>query len=105
MYGISKYIPIYRRNNMATSKTAKKSMLSSAKTQTKTATTTTKVKFGKFSPDAVLTATGKKVTAEANNDRVKAVNGKTIKEAIATGLYTMSDIRYDIERVKTLKIA
>jgi len=90
---------------MASKTATKKSMLSSAKTQTKTAKVTPKIKFGKFSPDAVLTATGKKVTAEANNDRVKAVNGKTISEAIASGLYTMSDIRYDIERVKTLKIA
>ena len=90
---------------MASKTATKKSMLSSAKTQTKTATTKPKVKFGKFSPEAVLTATGKKVTAEANNDRVKAVNGKTISEAITSGLYTMSDIRYDIERVKTLKIA
>ena len=90
---------------MASKTATKKSMLSSAKTQTKTATTKPKVKFGKFSPEAVLTATGKKVTAEANNDRVKAVNGKTISEAIASGLYTMSDSRYDIERVKTLKIA
>jgi hypothetical protein len=32
------------------------------------------------------------------------VSGKTIKEAIATGLYTMTDLKYDIERVKTLEI-
>ena len=90
---------------MANKTATQKSMLSSAKTQTETATTTPKIKFGKYSPDANLKATGKRVTAEHNNERVKAVNGKTIKEAIATGLYTMSGIRYDIEKVKTLEIA
>jgi anti-sigma28 factor (negative regulator of flagellin synthesis) len=90
---------------MANKTATKKSMLSSARTQTETATTTPKVKFGKYSPEAKLKATGKRVTAEHNNERVKAVSGKTIKEAIATGLYTMSGIRYDIEKVKTLEIA
>lgn len=84
---------------------AKKSMLSSAKTQTKTAQTTPKVRFGKYDPEAKLKATGKKVTAEANNERVKAVNGKSVKEAFATGLYTLSDLKYDIERVRTLELA
>tara|TARA_R100000231_G_C5242722_1_gene140269 strand:- start:15 stop:287 length:273 start_codon:yes stop_codon:yes gene_type:complete len=90
---------------MATKLATKKSMLSSAKTQTKTAKTTPKVKFGKYDPNAKLKATGKKVTAEHNNARVKAVNGKTIQEALNTGLYTMSGIKYDLEKVKTLELA
>lgn len=90
---------------MAKTATTKKSMLSSAKTQTKTALTTPKVRFGGFSPEAILEPTGKTVTAEANNARVKAVKGKTVSEALTSGLYTLADLRYDIERVKTLKIA
>jgi hypothetical protein len=90
---------------MAKTATLKKSMLSSAKTQTKTATTAPRARFGKFDPEAKLKATGKTVTAEANNARVKAVAGKTISEAIASGLYTLADLRYDIERVKTLEVA
>ena len=84
--------------------TKKKSLLSSAKQQVKAAKTTPKVRFGKFDPDAKSKATGKKVTAEANNKRVEAVDGKTVRDAIATGLYSMADLRYDIEKVKTLEI-
>jgi hypothetical protein len=88
-----------------TARINKSKMLGSARTQTKTAENTPKVNFGKYDPEAKLRATGKRVTAEHNNERVKAVNGKTIREALATGLYTMSGIVYDIERVKTLEIA
>ena len=89
---------------MAKSIALKKPSLVSAQKQSAVAKITPKVKFGKYDPEAKLTATGKKVTAECNNERVKAVSGKTIKEAIATGLYTMTDLKYDIERVKTLEI-
>ena len=78
--------------------TKKKSLLSSAKQQVKAAKTTPKVRFGKFDPDAKLKAT------EANNKRVDAVDGKTVRDAMATGLYSMADLRYDIEKVKTLEI-
>jgi hypothetical protein len=89
---------------MAKSIALKKPSLVSAQKQSAVAKITPKVKFGKYDPEAVIKATGKKVTAELNNERVKAVSGKTIKEAIATGLYTMTDLKYDIERVKTLEI-
>lgn len=62
------------------------------------------LKFGKFHPDAKLKATGKKVTSEENNARVKSVNGKTVKEALAGGLYTATDLNYDINKIKTLAI-
>jgi len=84
---------------------AKKPTLASAQKQSTVAKATPKVRFGKFNPDSIVTATGKRVTAEANNDRVKAVSGKTVKDAIASGLYSMADLRYDIEKVKTLKLA
>ena len=90
---------------MAKTATTKKSMLSSAKTQTKTAKTTPKIRFGGYSPEAILEPTGKTVTAKTNNERVIAVKGKTVSEALTSGLYTLSALRYDIERVKTLKIA
>jgi len=90
---------------MAKTATTKKSMLSSAKTQTKTAKTTPKIRFGGYSPEAILEPTGKTVTAATNNERVIAVKGKTVSEALTSGLYTLSALRYDIERVKTLKIA
>jgi hypothetical protein len=89
---------------MAKSIALKKPSLVSAQKQSAVAKITPKVKFGKYDPEAKLKATGKKVTAEANNERVKAVSGKTIREAIATGLYAMTDLKYDIERVKTLEI-
>tara|TARA_R100000935_G_C2832407_1_gene165925 strand:- start:1808 stop:2080 length:273 start_codon:yes stop_codon:yes gene_type:complete len=89
---------------MAKSIALKKPSLVSAKTQSEVAKATPKVKFGKYDPKAVLKATGKRVTSDSNNERVKAVSGKTISEAIATGLYTMDDLKYDIERVKTLEI-
>mgnify|MGYP003116735427 FL=1 len=85
-----------------TKATAKK--LNSVKSQVKIAKTTPKVKFGKFHPDAKLKATGKKVTSEDNNARVKSVNGKTVKEALAGGLYTATDLNYDINKIKTLEI-
>ena len=44
------------------------------------------------------------MTRDENNERVKAVSGKTVREAIATGLYDMTDLKYDIEKVKTLEI-
>ena len=84
---------------------AKKPTLASAKKQSTVAKAIPKVRFGKFNPDRDVKATDKKVTAKSNNERVKAVSGKTVKEAIATGLYSMADLRYDIEKVKTLKIA
>jgi len=85
-----------------TKATAKKSTL--VKSQVKTAKTTPNVKFGKFHPDAKLRATGKKVTSDENNARVKSVNGRTIKEALAGGLYTATDLNYDINKIKTLEI-
>ena len=85
-----------------TKATAKK--LNSVKSQVRIAKTTPKVKFGKFHPDAKLKATGKKVTSEDNNARVKSVNGKTVKEALAGGLYTATDLNYDINKIKTLAI-
>tara|TARA_R100000995_G_scaffold80175_1_gene51754 strand:- start:295 stop:570 length:276 start_codon:yes stop_codon:yes gene_type:complete len=78
--------------------------LASVKTQVKQAKLNNNVKFGKFHPDAKLKATGKKVTSDDNNARVKAVSGKTVKEALATGLYTATDLNYDINKIKTLEI-
>ena len=89
---------------MAKSIALKKPSLVSAQKQSEVAKATPKVKFGKYAPDAKLKATGKRVTAESNNERVKVVNGKTVREAVATGLYSMTDLKYDIERVKTLEI-
>tara|TARA_R110000796_G_scaffold251179_2_gene382003 strand:- start:225 stop:488 length:264 start_codon:yes stop_codon:yes gene_type:complete len=85
-----------------TKATAKK--LNSVKSQVKEAQASPKVKFGKFHPDAKLKATGKKVTSDDNNARVKSVNGKTVKEALAGGLYTATDLNYDINKIKTLEI-
>tara|TARA_R100001369_G_scaffold6064_6_gene16585 strand:+ start:867 stop:1145 length:279 start_codon:yes stop_codon:yes gene_type:complete len=65
---------------------------------------TATLKYGKFHPDAKLKATGKKVTSDENNYRVKSVNGKTVKEALAGGLYSASDLNYDINKIKTLEI-
>ena len=80
------------------------SKLSQVKTKVKEAKTNATLKFGKFHPDAKLKATGKKVTSDDNNARVKAVNGKTVKEALAGGLYTATDLNYDINKIKTLEI-
>jgi autotransporter translocation and assembly factor TamB len=81
-----------------------KKKLASVKTQVKQAKLNSNVRFGKFHPDAKLKATGKKATSDDNNARVKAVNGKTVKEALATGLYTATDLNYDINKIKTLEI-
>tara|TARA_R100000781_G_scaffold1799_3_gene3083 strand:+ start:1490 stop:1762 length:273 start_codon:yes stop_codon:yes gene_type:complete len=89
---------------MAKTTALKKPSLVSAKKQSAVAKVTPKVRFGKYDPDAKLRATGKRVTAEHNNERVKAVSGKTIREAIASGRYTMTDLKYDIERIKTLEV-
>ena len=86
-----------------TKATAKKK-LASVKTQVKEAKTNSNVRYGKFHPDAKLKATGKKANSDANNSRVKAVNGKTVKEALLTGLYTATDLNYDINKIKTLEI-
>jgi len=87
-----------------TKKATVKKKLASVKTQVKEAKLNSNLKFGKFHPDAKLKATGKKVTSEDNNARVKSVNGKTIKEALAGGLYTATDLNYDINKIKTLEI-
>jgi|TARA_R110001583_G_scaffold102207_3_gene248830 phage terminase large subunit len=87
-----------------TKKATVKKKLASVKTQVKEAKLNSNLKFGKFHPDAKLKATGKKVTSEDNNARVKSVNGKTIKEALASGLYTATDLNYDINKIKTLEI-
>ena len=87
-----------------TKKATVKKKLASVKTQVKEAKLNSNLKFGKFHPDAKLKATGKKVTSEDNNARVKSVNGKTIKEALASGLYTATDLNYDINKIKTLAI-
>ena len=83
-------------------------MKATAKRTVVKATTTTeptiKVKFGKFDPASKLRATGKKVTSDENNARVKSVNGRTVKEALAGGLYTATDLNYDINKIKTLEI-
>jgi len=86
-----------------TKATAKKK-LASVKTQVKQAKTNSNVRYGKFHPDAKLKATGKKANSDANNSRVKAVNGKTVREALLTGLYTATDLNYDINKIKTLEI-
>lgn len=80
------------------------SKLKEVKTKVKEAKTNATLKFGKFHPDAKLKATGKKVTSDENNARVKSVNGKTVKEALAGGLYTATDLNYDINKIKTLEI-
>jgi|TARA_R110000803_G_C11835489_1_gene303868 phage terminase large subunit len=87
-----------------TKATLKKSAIASVKSQVKEAKSNVKLKFGKFHPDARLKATGKKVTSDENNARVKSVNGRTIKEALAGGLYTATDLNYDINKIKTLEI-
>mgnify|MGYP003130361059 FL=1 len=80
------------------------SKLSQVKTKVKQAKTDGNIRYGKFHPDAKLKATGKKVTSDDNNARVKAVSGKTVKEALAGGLYTATDLNYDINKIKTLEI-
>ena len=87
---------------MAKKATAKK--LASVKTQVREAKTNSNIRYGKFHPDAKLKATGKKANSADNNARVKAVNGKTVKEALLTGLYTATDLNYDINKIKTLEI-
>jgi phage terminase large subunit len=87
-----------------TKATLKKSAIASVKSQVKEAKSNVKLKFGKFHPDARLKATGKKVTSDENNARVKSVNGRTVKEALAGGLYTATDLNYDINKIKTLEI-
>jgi len=87
-----------------TKATLKKSAIASVKSQVKEAKSNVKLNFGKFHPDAKLKATGKKVTSDENNARVKSVNGRTVKEALAGGLYTATDLNYDINKIKTLAI-
>ena len=87
---------------MAKKASAKK--LASVKTQVREAKTNSNIRYGKFHPDAKLKATGKKANCDDITARVKAVNGKTVKEALLTGLYTATDLNYDINKIKTLEI-
>ena len=57
-----------------------------------------KVNLGGLDATAIYTATGKVARAQHNADRHQALNGKTVKEAIATRLVNTQDIKYDIAK-------
>jgi len=67
------------------------------KTTTKTKNEV-KVNLGGLDGSLIYTATGKVARAQHNADRHQALNGKTVKEAIATRLVNAQDVKYDVAK-------
>ena len=57
-----------------------------------------KINLGGLDSDAIYTATGKVARAQHNADRHTELNGKTVKEAIATRLVNAQDVKYDVAK-------
>ena len=60
--------------------------------------TEVKINLGGLDGDAIYKATGKVARAQHNADRHTALNGKTVKEAIATRLVNAADVKYDVAK-------
>ena len=60
--------------------------------------TEVKINLGGLDGDAIYTATGKVARAQHNADRHTELNGKTVKEAIATRLVNAADVKYDVAK-------
>ena len=60
--------------------------------------TEVKINLGGLDGDAIYTATGKVARAHHNADRHTELNGKTVKEAIATRLVNAADVKYDVAK-------
>ena len=60
--------------------------------------TEVKINLGGLDGDAIYTATGKVARAQHNADRHTELNGKTVKEAIATRLVNAQDVKYDVAK-------
>lgn len=57
------------------------------------------VSFGGLNPDAILNDNPEKIArATHNQERHKSLNGKTVREALATRLVDARDIRYDLAK-------
>ena len=57
-----------------------------------------KINLGGLDGNAIYTATGKVARAEHNAERHKALNGKTVSEAIASRLVNAADIKYAVAK-------
>jgi len=63
------------------------------------AQTTTKVNSGGLNLDAILKDNPEKVArATHNQERHKELNGKTVRDALATRMVDARDIRYDVQK-------
>ncbi len=60
--------------------------------------TEVKINLGGLDGDAIYKATGKVARAQHNADRHTELNGKTVKEAIATRLVNAQDVKYDVAK-------
>ena len=60
--------------------------------------TEVKINLGGLDGEAIYTATGKVARAQHNADRHTELNGKTVKEAIATRLVNAADVKYDVAK-------
>ena len=60
--------------------------------------TEVKINLGGLDGDAIYTATGKVARAQHNADRHTELNGKTVKEAIATRIVNAADVKYDVAK-------
>jgi len=60
--------------------------------------TEVKINLGGLDGDAIYKATGKVARAQHNADRHTELNGKTVKEAIATRLVNAADVKYDVAK-------
>ena len=62
-------------------------------------TTTAKVKSGGLNLDSVLKDNPEKIARATHNaERHKELDGKTVREALATRLVDSRDIRYDLKK-------
>jgi|TARA_R100001530_G_C4278093_1_gene144890 hypothetical protein len=57
-----------------------------------------KINLGGLDGEAIYKATGKVARAQHNADRHTELNGKTVKEAIATRLVNAQDVKYDVAK-------
>ena len=57
-----------------------------------------KINAGGLNVNLIYTATGKVARASHNAERHKALNGKTVGDALASRLVNAADIKYDLAK-------
>jgi|TARA_R110000824_G_C15147370_1_gene670632 hypothetical protein len=73
-------------------------MSQSKKTTSKVKVSEVKINLGGLNPDQIILATGKLARAQHNVERHTALNGMSVREALASRMVNAQDIKYDLAR-------